>query len=41
MIKFGSRVDILVSPGVAVSVKVGDHVKAGSTVIGTSRANSS
>ena len=41
MIKFGSRVDILVSPGVAVSVKVGDHVKAGSTIIGTIRANSS
>lgn len=41
MIKFGSRVDILVSPGVAVSVKVGDHVKAGSTIIGTNRTNSS
>ena len=41
MIKFGSRVDILVSPEVALSVKVGDHVKAGSTIIGTCRSNSS
>jgi phosphatidylserine decarboxylase len=39
MIKFGSRVDILVSPEVALSVKIGDHVKAGSTIIGTSRSN--
>jgi phosphatidylserine decarboxylase len=41
MIKFGSRVDILVAPEVALAVKVGDHVKAGSTVIGTRRQNSS
>jgi len=41
MIKFGSRVDILVSPEVTLSVKVGEHVKAGSTIIGTSRASSS
>lgn len=41
MIKFGSRVDILVSPEVTLSVKVGQHVKAGSTVIGTRRASSS
>ena len=39
MIKFGSRVDILVSPEVALSVKIGDHVKAGSTIIGTSRSD--
>ncbi len=41
MIKFGSRVDILVSPDVTLSVKIGDHVKAGSTVIGTSKSSSS
>jgi phosphatidylserine decarboxylase len=35
MIKFGSRVDVLLSPEVALSVSVGDHVKAGSTIIGT------
>jgi phosphatidylserine decarboxylase len=35
MIKFGSRVDILVAPEVTLAVKVGDHVKAGSTVIAT------
>jgi phosphatidylserine decarboxylase len=39
MIKFGSRVDILVSPEVALSVKIGDHVKAGSSIIGTSSSN--
>jgi phosphatidylserine decarboxylase len=37
MIKFGSRVDILVAPEVILEVKVGDHVKAGSTVIATRR----
>ena len=37
MIKFGSRVDVLLSPEVALSVKIGDHVKAGSTIIGASR----
>ena len=41
MIKFGSRVDILVPPDVALSVKIGDHVNAGSTIIGTSRSSSS
>ncbi len=41
MIKFGSRVDILVPPDLMLSVKIGDHVKAGSTVIGTSRTSSS
>jgi phosphatidylserine decarboxylase len=41
MIKFGSRVDILVSPDVTLSVKIGDHVRAGSTIIGTSRSDSS
>ncbi|HEX5413495.1 MAG TPA: phosphatidylserine decarboxylase [Terriglobia bacterium] len=37
MIKFGSRVDVLLSPEVTLAVKVGDDVKAGSTIIGTSR----
>lgn len=37
MIKFGSRVDVLLSPDVALAVKIGDHVKAGSTIIATSR----
>jgi len=41
MIKFGSRVDILVTPEVTLSVKIGDQVKAGSTLIGTSRSNAS
>ena len=41
MIKFGSRVDVLVSSDVTLSVKVGEHVKAGSTIIGTRRASSS
>ncbi|HUX11120.1 MAG TPA: phosphatidylserine decarboxylase [Terriglobia bacterium] len=41
MIKFGSRVDILVTPDVTLSVKIGDQVKAGSTIIGTSRSNAS
>lgn len=36
MIKFGSRVDVLVSPDVTLCVDVGDHVKAGSTIIATS-----
>ncbi len=35
MIKFGSRVDVLVAPSVAWCVKVGDRVRAGSSIIGT------
>ena len=35
MIKFGSRVDVLVSPTVEWRVKVGDHVRAGSSILGT------
>ena len=34
MIRFGSRVDIFLSPGVVVKVKRGDRVKAGLSVIG-------
>jgi phosphatidylserine decarboxylase len=37
MIKFGSRVDILVSPQVSLCVQVGHRVRAGSSVIGISR----
>ena len=40
LIKFGSRVDVLVEPDVALSVKVGDHVRAGSSILGTSQLKS-
>ena len=33
LIKFGSRVDVLLDAGVRVNVKVGDHVKGGSSVL--------
>jgi phosphatidylserine decarboxylase len=33
LIKFGSRVDVLVDASARVSVKVGDHVKGGSSVL--------
>jgi len=35
MIKFGSRVDVLVAPTVTWRVKVGDRVRAGSSILGT------
>ena len=35
MIKFGSRVDVLVAPTVKWNVKVGDRVRAGSSILGT------
>ena len=35
MIKFGSRVDVLVAPTVEWNVKVGDRVRAGSSILGT------
>jgi phosphatidylserine decarboxylase len=35
MIKFGSRVDVLVAPSVKWNVKVGDRVWAGSSILGT------
>src|SRR5208283_1442720 len=35
MIKFGSRVDVLVAPTVEWSVKVGDRVRAGSSILAT------
>ena len=34
LIKFGSRVDILMDPGVELRVKVGDHIRAGSSILG-------
>ncbi len=36
LIKFGSRVDVLMEPDVALRIKVGDHVRAGSSILGTS-----
>lgn len=33
LIKFGSRVDVLLDSSTTVNVKVGDHVKGGSTVL--------
>jgi len=35
LIKFGSRVDVLLDLGIALRVKVGDHIRAGSSVLGT------
>ena len=35
LIKFGSRVDILMDPGVELRVRVGDHIRAGSSILGT------
>ncbi len=38
MIKFGSRVDVTVGPEVVLQVKVGEHVRAGSSTLGIIRA---
>jgi phosphatidylserine decarboxylase len=40
LIKFGSRVDVLFEPGIELRVKVGDRVRAGSTILGTTGPNS-
>jgi phosphatidylserine decarboxylase len=40
LIKFGSRVDVLMDPDVTLSIKVGDHVRAGSSILGTSHLKS-
>jgi len=40
LISFGSRVDVLMEPDVALSIKVGDHVRAGSSILGTSHLKS-
>jgi phosphatidylserine decarboxylase len=36
LIKFGSRVDVLMEPDVALRIEVGEHVRAGSSILGTS-----
>jgi len=38
LIKFGSRVDVLLDPEVDLRVKVGDHIHAGSSILGYTRA---
>src|SRR5215471_7402993 len=38
LIKFGSRVDVLLDPTATVAVKVGDHVQGGSSVLAHIRA---
>jgi len=40
LIKFGSRVDVLMEPDVTLSAKVGDRVRAGSSILGTSHLKS-
>ena len=40
LIKFGSRVDVVLDPGVELRVKVGDRVQAGSTILGISQPKS-
>lgn len=37
LIKFGSRVDVLMHPEVELQVKVGDHIQAGSSILGLTR----
>jgi phosphatidylserine decarboxylase len=37
LIKFGSRVDVLVHPEVDLCIKVGDHIHAGSSILGYTR----
>lgn len=39
MMKFGSRMDVIMDPSVALQVKLGDRVKGGVTVIATSRSS--
>ena len=39
LIKFGSRVDVILEPGTALRVKVGDHVHAGSSILGTTQSS--
>lgn len=34
LIKFSSRVDVVLGPGADIAVKVGDHVKGGSSLLG-------
>ena len=37
MIKFGSRVDVVMEPTVQIAVKVGDHVKGASSILAYAR----
>jgi phosphatidylserine decarboxylase len=37
LIKFGSRVDVVMEPTVQIAVKVGDHVKGASTILAYAR----
>lgn len=37
LIKFGSRVDVLLEPGVDLRIKVGDRVRAGSSILGIAK----
>jgi phosphatidylserine decarboxylase len=39
LIKFGSRVDVVLHPDVRVAVQVGDHVAGGSSIIATQSAS--
>ena len=38
MIKFGSRVDVLLDSQIELRVKVGDYVRAGSSILGTAKS---
>ena len=38
LIKFGSRVDVIMDTGVEMKVKIGDHVAGGSTILAVNRA---
>lgn len=40
LIKFGSRVDVLMEPDVELSIGIGDRVQAGSSILGTSHSKS-
>ena len=41
LIKFGSRVDVVLEDTVDIQVKVGDHVAGGSSILGVLRAGQS
>ena len=41
LIKFGSRVDVVMDENVDIQVKVGDHVAGGSSILGVLRADQS
>jgi phosphatidylserine decarboxylase len=40
LIKFGSRVDVILDEGIDLSVKVGEHVAGGSSILGVLRTSS-